>query len=146
MTKTCPKCGRGNLKERTNSKDGSTFWGCETYPACTYKENPPKGTQSARATATTTPQGFRCPQCGYMEAENKFRVRKQDPVPHVFVEWATKNVPVFFEKYDLVDMEDLYWTKAFYDQGVKVSETVTMVVQQAIKQGLIPETGNLDVY
>lgn len=29
----CPDCG-GRMKSRTNSKDGTKFWGCAGYPDC----------------------------------------------------------------------------------------------------------------
>ncbi|WP_303728025.1 UvrD-helicase domain-containing protein [Denitrobacterium detoxificans] len=34
----CPKCG-AKLKELTNKKDGSIFYGCTRYPACKYTRN-----------------------------------------------------------------------------------------------------------
>lgn len=34
----CPKCG-GQLVIRTNSKDGSKFYGCSSYPNCKYTRN-----------------------------------------------------------------------------------------------------------
>ena len=34
----CPRCG-AKLKELTNRKDGSVFYGCTRYPACKYTRN-----------------------------------------------------------------------------------------------------------
>ena len=42
--KSCPDCvkaGRkGELIERKNRRDGSSFFGCSLYPKCKYTESP----------------------------------------------------------------------------------------------------------
>lgn len=38
MKPLCRDCGE-ELVIRENRKDGSEFWGCPGYPACTYTQN-----------------------------------------------------------------------------------------------------------
>jgi hypothetical protein len=33
---TCPECGKGKLRDRTNPADGHAFIGCSRFPACTF--------------------------------------------------------------------------------------------------------------
>ena len=35
-TAYCPKCKKGHLVVRRNSKDGKAFYGCSNYPRCDY--------------------------------------------------------------------------------------------------------------
>jgi len=32
----CPQCHDGELVKRRNKKNGQTFYGCSTYPACKF--------------------------------------------------------------------------------------------------------------
>lgn len=34
--RTCPKCKRAPLVERTNKASGHAFWGCSSWPDCDY--------------------------------------------------------------------------------------------------------------
>ena len=37
MEKLCADCGE-EMEIKENRKDGSKFWGCTSYPDCTYSE------------------------------------------------------------------------------------------------------------
>lgn len=53
----CPKCG-SPLKLMKNSKDGSMFYGCTSYPSCRYTRN--AGSESGSFGSRT----MKCPKCG----------------------------------------------------------------------------------
>ena len=53
----CPRCGTGDLAER-RTKRGRSFFGCSRYPECTFS-------------TWYRPVPERCPQCGYVGAEQR---------------------------------------------------------------------------
>lgn len=56
-SETCPKCG-SSLKLMKNSKDGSLFYGCVSFPSCRYTRNA-EGEPSTRSS-----RAMKCPRCG----------------------------------------------------------------------------------
>ncbi len=58
----CPKDG-GEIAERRSKKRGKAFYGCENYPACDF-------------VVWDKPVKEKCPECGYMGAESKFKASR----------------------------------------------------------------------
>lgn len=56
-SETCPKCG-SSLKLMKNSKDGSLFYGCVSFPSCRYTRNAEGEPSTCRSRA------MKCPRCG----------------------------------------------------------------------------------
>ncbi len=58
----CPKDG-GEIAERRSKKRGKAFYGCENYPSCDF-------------VVWDKPVKEKCPECGYMGAESKFKAAR----------------------------------------------------------------------
>ncbi len=58
----CPKDG-GEIAERRSKKRGKAFYGCENYPECDF-------------VVWDKPVKEKCPECGYMGAEAKFKATR----------------------------------------------------------------------
>ncbi len=58
----CPKDG-GEIAERRSKKRGKAFYGCENYPECDF-------------VVWDKPVKEKCPECGYMGAESKFKASR----------------------------------------------------------------------
>lgn len=58
----CPKDG-GEIAERRSKKRGKAFYGCENYPTCDF-------------VVWDKPVKEKCPECGYMGAESKFKASR----------------------------------------------------------------------
>ena len=54
---TCPKCG-GRMVSRTNSRDGSRFWGCADYPTCNGTRNTDGEVPTRENSQRVTPREF----------------------------------------------------------------------------------------
>lgn len=57
----CPLCGEGDIVEK-KSKKGKTFYGCNRYPDCSW-------------VSWDKPTNKKCPQCGSILGERRFRGR-----------------------------------------------------------------------
>jgi len=58
----CPRCVRGHLVRRENTRNKSAFYGCSNYPYCEHRQPPCPA--CGRGLPVEADGGFRCRDCG----------------------------------------------------------------------------------